>query len=241
MFRCDLDVRALVERGHRQGLQLTWLDTGYLVHAALDGTFGKGAVRPFVVDEAFARKVRVLGYSEVSGDELRAHANTFADPSDHQAWRWESFASKPMPTAFREGQKLGFELTVCPVVRSGGSSRYKKGAEVDAFLARCAEVGEDRHVDRGAVYREWLVARLEARGARPVQLELSRHERVQMLRRTQGAERKGKKLERPLATFKGDLVVRAPDQFAQAIARGVGRHRAFGFGMLLLRPAGLGG
>jgi len=30
--------------------------------------------------------------------------------------------------------------------------------------------------------------------------------------------------------------VRDPTGFAALLARGVGRHRAFGFGMLLLRP-----
>jgi CRISPR system Cascade subunit CasE len=43
---------------------------------------------------------------------------------------------------------------------------------------------------------------------------------------------------RPDATFRGTLRVDDPARFAAAaLARGVGRHRAFGFGMLLLRPA----
>jgi CRISPR system Cascade subunit CasE len=41
----------------------------------------------------------------------------------------------------------------------------------------------------------------------------------------------------PDATFTGVLQVRDPDAFAGLLARGIGRHRAFGFGMLLLRPA----
>jgi CRISPR system Cascade subunit CasE len=34
------------------------------------------------------------------------------------------------------------------------------------------------------------------------------------------------------------LEVTEPETFAVGLARGIGRHRAFGFGMLLLRPVG---
>ncbi|MEE8524028.1 MAG: type I-E CRISPR-associated protein Cas6/Cse3/CasE [Thermoanaerobaculia bacterium] len=46
--------------------------------------------------------------------------------------------------------------------------------------------------------------------------------------------------ERPDALLTGTLEVTDPDAFATLLARGVGRHRAFGFGMLLLRPPGSG-
>lgn len=235
MFRCDLNVRGLVARGRQQGLPLTWLDTGYLVHSALDATFGAGALRPFTVD-SFDRHVRVLAYSERDGDELRAHADTFAEPSDHEAWRWDSFAIKPMPTRFHEGQALGFDTTVCPVIRSSGTSRYRKGAEVDAFLARCSREGDATDVDREAVYQEWLTARLASKGAKVVDLHLTQYERIPLLRRTQGAKRASKKVERPLTRFRGDLTVDDPERFADALRLGIGRHRSFGFGMLLLRP-----
>jgi CRISPR system Cascade subunit CasE len=41
----------------------------------------------------------------------------------------------------------------------------------------------------------------------------------------------------PDATFTGLLAVGNPEAFAGLLARGIGRHRAFGFGMLLLRSA----
>jgi CRISPR system Cascade subunit CasE len=37
--------------------------------------------------------------------------------------------------------------------------------------------------------------------------------------------------------FNGVLEVTEPGTFASSLARGIGRHRAFGFGMLLLRQA----
>jgi CRISPR system Cascade subunit CasE len=52
-----------------------------------------------------------------------------------------------------------------------------------------------------------------------------------------GPTRPARILERPDAVFEGRLAVADPDAFRARLARGVGRHRAFGFGMLLLRPA----
>jgi CRISPR system Cascade subunit CasE len=44
--------------------------------------------------------------------------------------------------------------------------------------------------------------------------------------------------EGPDAVMRGNLIVSDPAAFAQLLARGIGRHRAYGFGMLLLRPPG---
>jgi CRISPR system Cascade subunit CasE len=49
--------------------------------------------------------------------------------------------------------------------------------------------------------------------------------------------RRLRRVEGPDATFSGLLVVKEPDNFVKLLAHGVGRHGAFGYGMLLLRPA----
>ena len=41
----------------------------------------------------------------------------------------------------------------------------------------------------------------------------------------------------PDAVLAGQLRVKNQQAFAQLLAHGIGRHRAFGFGLLLLRPA----
>ncbi len=42
----------------------------------------------------------------------------------------------------------------------------------------------------------------------------------------------------PEAEFEGTLEVLDGTAFHAVLARGIGRHRAFGYGMLLVRPAG---
>jgi CRISPR system Cascade subunit CasE len=105
-------------------------------------------------------------------------------------------------------------------------------------LARCWELGKDVLVDREAVYREWLADHLARQGG--VTIRTSRvkaFQRARLVRRTQGAERQAHLAERPDVVLDGELLVADPADFAKMLARGVGRHRAFGFGMLLLKPA----
>ena len=51
------------------------------------------------------------------------------------------------------------------------------------------------------------------------------------------ASRRLRWVEGPDTVMSGELQTSDPDAFARLLARGIGRHRAFGFGMLLLRPA----
>ena len=44
----------------------------------------------------------------------------------------------------------------------------------------------------------------------------------------------------PDATLQGALRVTGGNAFANLLARGIGRHQSYGYGMLLLRPAGNG-
>ena len=46
------------------------------------------------------------------------------------------------------------------------------------------------------------------------------------------------RIDGPDVTVDGTLEIIEPEAFANLLIRGVGRHCAFGFGMLLLRPAG---
>ena len=43
--------------------------------------------------------------------------------------------------------------------------------------------------------------------------------------------------EGPDAVMRGIFTVAEPEAFAGLLSRGIGRHRSYGYGMLLLRPA----
>jgi CRISPR system Cascade subunit CasE len=94
---------------------------------------------------------------------------------------------------------------------------------------------------RERVYTRWLAGRLENAGtgetsgqgaARllPDSVRMVSFERRRMHRRGGGRP------ERPDVTLTGSLRVHDADVFRALLRRGVGRHRAFGFGMLRVRP-----
>ncbi len=147
-------------------------DAGYLAHMVLAELFGARTIQPFrVLDGDRDRDVAVLGYSCRPEDALRAHADTFADPGVHQTLT--ELAVKAMPTDWTTGQRLGFEVRVCPVVRlaaavdqafgTGGTRTLKQGAEIDAWVHRRWLLPEDgAAVGREEVYRKWLAERIGA-------------------------------------------------------------------------------
>ncbi len=231
----------LVEVARRRGIGLRELDEGYLAHCILRELWQDKAPAPFVL-KGNRRWIDAWGYSKAGGPELLDHARSFADPSLLELLGDASgIASKPMP-AFERGRRVGFHLRACPVVRLAKALRdVKAGAEVDAFLAHLLRAGPEAAGTREQVYREWLLARLggaERSGVLVERVAVAAHARERLFRRTHAEKRESKRLERPDVRFEGELVVEDGERFLRLLARGVGRHRAFGFGALLLVPPG---
>ena len=239
MLRLELDMPRLFALCERQRLPRID-DLGHAVHCGLAATFGDRAPSLFAVMGERGRVLELLAYSEQSLAELRERAEQFAEPDAFRLLDWERIADKPMPTRWRAGMLLGFRLRACPTVRVAKDSPHARaGAEVDAFLAAARRDGNGPKPDRQQVYVERLRAAIDrSEGARLQHAQLERFTLQTLLRRTQGTERRAKAgLRKPDVTFEGVLEVIEPEAFERLLRRGVGRHRAFGFGMLLLKAS----
>lgn len=211
-------------------------DDGYAWHALLCAVFGNAlAPKPFRVMARRGRQPQLLAYTGENPDALRQAARDFADPLALAAaglTQDAPFPAKPMP-AFAPGRRLGFSLRVRPTVRTDRDGARQRSAEVDAYVAALrAEPG--MQPDRKAVYAEWTRARLAVGGARVLDLRLDGLDQVPVVRRD--AARALKPVQGHSASLAGVLDVTDGAAFAALLARGVGRHRAFGYGMLLLSP-----
>lgn len=210
-------------------------DLGYSLHALLAANFGTLAPKPFLLQRDPGRSPKLLAYARHDAVELRTQALDFALPEVVAAIGLDTLASKPMPERFHAERHLGFTVRVRPTVRTDRDGDRTRTREIDAFLAAVAGTPQDAGVERATVYCEWLTRRLVEGGCNvPVSLNLSSFRLSPVYRR--GKERRLDKLVGPDATFSGTLTVTDPDGFAALLARGIGRHCAFGFGMLLLRP-----
>lgn len=237
MLRFEFDLARLAQLGRRNRLPIDRTDAGYLVHCLIKELFGAGAPRLFSVMGERGRHLQVLAYSEYSLEKLKELATACADPVPFEACVWDLAACKQLPLDWPRKKRLAFEIRVAPVVRkSGDGVHWKDNAEIDVFLDRCWRLGKETVLDRETVYKEWLVPRLTRGGVQVEHLEMVEFRRDRLLRRTQGPERRPATVETPSVRFKGVLEIVDGESFSALMSHGIGRHRAFGFGMLLIRP-----
>jgi CRISPR system Cascade subunit CasE len=236
LLRFDPDLQRASQWMAVEGLTASGqADEGYGWHALLCAAFGKAnAPKPFRILARRGRPVELLAYSPLTAGELIACAADCPDPKAYAALKVDRLASKKMPL-FSQGRRLGFSLRARPIVRADRDGDRAKTREFDAYVHARAK-GDTR--DKAAIYLDWARERLAAGGAEPQALRMDGLESVKVMRRGPPTE-DGRRLK-PIAghaiAIAGVLCVADETRFAEAIARGVGRHRAFGFGMLLLAP-----
>jgi CRISPR system Cascade subunit CasE len=237
LIRLPLRVSNLARWAAARGwVQRHGFDEGRALHHLLAETFGKAVLQPFRLLVPPRSDVgNLYAYTSAPAASLRDMAQAIALPEHLGVLDLARLEEKPMPVAWVSGQWLGFDLITRPVRRLNGPlGAFAKGAEIDAFLDHVLHnhpdsPPESRETSREAVYVDWLRERLE--GAARLQPDRSRL--AQFCRRR--VARGGAASEGPEATFHGTLEIADPVRFADLLARGVGRHRAYGYGMLLLR------
>lgn len=243
LVRMRPDMARVARWAAHTGQRAFVVDPDYALHAIAKAALGELAPKPF----ALRRRngiTELIGYTGAAPEALeRARSLDAHDPDAAAALRVEDLAVKAMPQDWRQGERLSFEVRVAPVVRSRSRvpGRY---VEVDAAFRDCdaANVG-----DREALYHLWLQQQLARRGA----AQLVAHDTVtfrltRIARRTQtatagdgnGPMRKASTGLLPDLTVRGELCIGDGPAFGELLARGLGRHRAFGFGCLLLAPPG---
>jgi len=225
MVRIPVVIPRLLRFAFEQDIRQEEEGLGYSLHVWLAALFGRAAPKPF---RFFERTSELLAYSPLSHTELLERAQAFAPALAWSALEAEGAASKPMPACWRVGQRLRAEALVCPVSRVDND-------EKDVYLRALDRQGAQA-APRAAVYSQWFIA--QWKGAvhfEHVQL-LGMTSRSRMLRRARNGANRLRVVERPQALFGADVEIADPERFAALLARGIGRHRAFGFGMILLSP-----
>lgn len=222
--------------GRKLGAQY---DEGLALHHLLGETFGPAVLQPFrLLVAPRAQDGTLYAYAAMDAGALRQKARASLTPSHAEMIALDRLRSLPRPAAsWSAGQRLGFDLRIRPVVRlaspltgqddNGTAVSFRKGAEVDAFLAAGLR---GKLATREAAYLDWLAERL----APAAVLDLTAT-RLASFQRTR-IQRDGKRLEGPDAVLHGTLTITDPSGFADLLTKGIGRHRSYGYGMLVLRP-----
>ena len=265
MFHLPVSKRALFANGREQGLVRDgWAaDHGYLLHALFARLFGDLAPKPFDLQESDQPAYDQLSVLAYSGHPLKALEQRAAEhwPQDQPAVFWDHAASRTMPT-LPAGLALGFRVRQCPAIRIGKQNPlFAPEAEVDPYVALVqphlvAGPPADREKilaglpSRETVYRDWLARQLHGAAlqeARIASIQDAPHWRKgQPRERAARSLRYGKRPEkgqralvsRREVIFEGTLQITDADAFNALLARGIGRQRSCGLGLLMLRSAG---
>lgn len=237
MIQCTLDPKAFMAFALEQGLApgRDELDLGYLGHAWLKAAFGDLAPRPWRLlmprQRDRRRPSRILAYSEQPAEVLADHLARYATPSVAAVCPPDSVLGKILPQEWPPGRRYAFEALCCPVGR-----KAETGREKDIFLIE-ADHADGNALNRPDVYRRWFKDQAEAlEGIEVKEVTLEGFRLAKILRKTQDQPRQTQRRLRPQAMFQGVLQARDGASLLGLLRRGVGRHRAFGFGMILLRP-----
>jgi CRISPR system Cascade subunit CasE len=225
-------------------------DQGRALHHVLDESFGPGRLMA-------ARSKSwgsIYAYTACPKDELLDAFGASAPPECAKILKIDSLATKSMPDHWVAGRRLGFDVRVRTVVRiktplpnpRDPNKPYKVGAELDAFFVEaqrtypdsCPSMVDGAYVSsamldagrtRAAVYCGWLAARFKgAAGLDPERTVMHGFERSRLARN-------GDSSDGPDVVFHGELIITDASTFASLLVGGVGRHKAYGYGMLLLR------
>ncbi len=249
LIHAPFDMRAFSRWAGQRGLvRHGAYDPDYALHILLSAMFGKGELQPFRLFWSERRRSGALyAYAESDQSALQDVAAATAPPDCLASLNPAQLLSKPMPVSFPAGRRLGFDLRVRPVRRlrrdlhdSQSNEVLLKGKEVDAYRLealthfpdgwrRRDEKTERQGMSRESVYTTWLEERL-GDDATVEQCRLASFSRVRTIRGD------GRGPEGPDAVLHGTLSVCDSESFARRLRTGVGRHRAYGYGMILLRP-----
>ena len=207
------------------------------MHCLLKECFGGLAPKPFRLIAPRNKATGLLyGYGKANASTLRDAAGIYADPLQCRIMPLHKLDSKPMPSQWQVGKRLGFETRIRPIVRlqkdlsrvptgklrlfrvnrRNGDDPEKQprpGKECDAFQWEALlqpQGGMNR--SREEVYTEWLGSKLKRCGAaslEPCETRLVSFQRTRALR-----NRHARHSEGPDAVMRGILRITDPDAFA---------------------------
>lgn len=147
--------------------------------------------------------------------------------------------AKPYQPVLKAGDHLAFSLRANPTVSRRGEDgrRQRHDVLMDAKVQtreRDADAGAMEEAMQTAAF-SWLRSRAEAAGFALVDETLRlisyRPERFRK-------GRSGQEVSLGVADYAGELTVCNPERFCTTLAQGLGHGKAFGCGLLLVRPAG---
>lgn len=203
-------------------------DDSLVIKSMLTEAFGGPVLRPWAVHAVRDAQVIVVGYAAIPAEEANERRG-LALPSVQASVGLAVGAALP---DLRDGHSYRFAVRLVPTIRITKKETGSRYGERDAFLVQADGVGVGAGLTRDAVYKQYLVERLP--GAEISEFRLFGFRLMRFARPLTGGGWGRKTM--PEALLAGSLKVTERDALTATITRGIGRQRAYGYGMLRLKP-----
>lgn len=207
-------------------------DPDRTAHCLFTESFGKDHMpKPFVIKTRVSdgeMKGTLLAYTPLTAEELEREAVQRQMLAHSAVMHPSSIRTVGVPAEWVEGSSIRFEIRVRPTKRRSSRAETGPGAEQDIYL----EAPEDS--SRAEIYCRWLSEMMQRQGgvqANPDSMEMTRFAMRRVRRQNLSRWITG-----PDATIAGAATVANPDRMRLVLAHGIGRHKGYGYGMLLVRP-----
>lgn len=223
LLQADIDMRNLARWSAAEGHS----DPDRSLHSLVYHTFGKDKVpRAFAAmpHEANPKEhARFLAYTGMDAPALQELARSNQSIITAGIMNPFTFRTTSLPQTWQKGTTLAFQVRLIPTYRA-----TRSGSEQDVHHR------DDAAPTRQESYCNWL-ARLMRRkaGAEPAEhtLHVTRYA-SRRVKRSEGQQW----IVLPDVTIEGVCTITNSQTWNNALQLGIGRHKAYGYGMLLLRP-----
>jgi CRISPR system Cascade subunit CasE len=200
---------ASVLRLSRADLNVLKIKDAYGLHKVVYGLFED--IRSDVEKQASVPSGIV--YADKGGDFNSRQILMLSDRKPHQTPQFGTVETRPVSESFLDHAHYAFEVILNP------GKRDKQTGKIVPMRNR-EEVAE------------WFLARAEKSWGFSVNAENLQTEKIGV----QAFAKGDRTITHGSATLKGELHVTDPDRFRQSFLQGIGRGRAFGFGLLKIVP-----
>lgn len=250
LIQVAIDLPAALTHAELVGLTHTALaDEGAVLKTIMWEAFGGPVVRPWRLERQHGPTLTVIGYSQLTEQDLASRLSV-ALPSLFRAVRLVGARPALEP---KKDARLGLDVRLCPTVHvTPGQAGLRPGERdvylyaVDLAVARSGP-GSKLGLTREAVYAEYLTAKprpandsspstARLPGIRIISATMTGFRIAAMARKDRGSWSPGRAM--PVADMAIVAEVEEPGKLREAMATGVGRQRAYGYGMLVVRAVG---
>ena len=206
-------------------------DPDRAMHCLVNESFSKEfAPRPFFLQmsQTAARQHGILlGYTSADAATLKSTAEYYQHQPHKTIIDPDSIKTRAVPSEWEPGKRIKFQVRIMPTTRQSIYGSGEKTTEIDPYM------NYQGNMPREQFYCTWLHKKFKVQGGMttdPENMNMTQFNVRRVKRQRTQSWIPGSEV-----TIIGSAEVGDPAKFLELLRSGIGRHRGFGYGMVLVK------